>query len=288
MRTFTLVNGNMQTCSITEKELFFHEPTGLGFERSDTYRQVGDRWVRVNRKRKQKTITGSVALLGADPYLSYYNFVQFLQIEPLVLLYRPNNEASPDHPSGVTYRINVDATKLEKGEMERDGYLDCSITFTPTTPWYKYVAISNGTIDSADTLKWGIEWGIDWGPLDEYARGIKAEGAMPSPSRLTIYGPVVNPHWTHYVNGIKFEEGKLAKTITSDQYIVVDSTVDPYLIKLYNSIDNSEVEDLYKYSDFTTKRFITLQNGSNIVSVTDDNSADPTVKLEAFIYYESV
>lgn len=290
MRTFTLVNGKLQSCNITSQDMFFNNPKGLGFERTSSYRQVGDRWVRVNRKRKQQSITGSVALIGADPYLSYFNFVQFIQSEPLTLLYTPNDQAKPTSPSGMTYRMSVDVSKIEKTEMEKEGYLDCNITFVPKTPWYEYRVITNGKVEGQDEdfLKWGITWGIKWGPLDEYSKGIRSVSYTPSPARLTVHGPVNNPYWLHYVNGVPFEDGRINANILENEYLLVDSTVDPYLIQRRSAIDDSVIADLYPNSDFTTKRFITIQNGGNAIKVEGDNDAHPIVKLEAYIYYESV
>jgi hypothetical protein len=97
--------------------------------------------------------------------------------------------------SGVTYRRSVTIRKLDKDEINHDGYLDCSIEFDSLGPWYKYVAISNGTDEVINSLKWGVTWGINWGPLDDYSKGIMSESGIDSPSKLTIFGPVNNPSW---------------------------------------------------------------------------------------------
>lgn len=288
MRTFRLVNGAGESCNITDRQLFFHDPSGLGFNRQLKYRQVGDRFVRVSSKVSQQDITGKVALLGDDPYLSYFNFVQFLNKEPLTLLYTPNDQASASSPSGTTYRRNVNVKKVDKTEMEHQGYLDCSISLTPLTPWYKYVAVSNGNIDTSEVLHWGVTWGVDWGPLNEYERGIVANSSMASPSKITIYGPITNPSWTHYVNGIAKGTGKVLATIDTNEYLLVDCTVDPYRILKVSALNDMVLSDLYEYSDFSTKRFVELQNGVNTLAVSGDNAIDPTVKWEAYIYYESV
>ena len=296
MRTFILINGAGETCNITDKQLFFHGPSGLGFKRTEKFRQVGDRFVLVNRKPSQGQIKGSVAFCSEDPYLAYYNFLQFLSREPLRLAYVPDNTKDPRIASGTTYMRNVTISSVEKTELEREGYLDCSITFNALTPWYKYMAISNGVIDDSDLLKWGVTWGyieddiygIKWGPLDEFSRGIRSESITVSPARLTIYGPLTNPVWTHYVNGYVYETGKLTTSIESNEYLVVDNVSDPYSIKKYRGTDAAELGDLYQYSDFTTSRFINIQNGANTISVTDDEDRKPIVKLEAYIYYESV
>lgn len=289
MRTFTLVNGNNESCDITDRSLFFHDPTGLGFERDTKFRQVGERFVVINKKPKQKSIGGKVALIGEDPYLTYFNFIQFLSQEPLTLFYTPNNAAASGSASGVTYRRKVVVKKVDKTEMEHAGYLDCSIEMVPLEPWYRYKAISNGDIDQSELLRWGVTWGIDWGPLDDFSLGIVSDGAPNSPSRITIYGPVTNPSWRHYVNGQLIEEGKLLDTsVGSSEYILIDNTRDPYTIALYSTVDDSFISDLYDKSDFTTARFINIQNGRNTFAVSDDGAVEPIMKVEAFIYYESV
>ena len=293
MRTFTLVNGDSESCSVTEQQLFLHDVDGLGFERKNTYRQVGDRFVRVNSQPQQKSLTGKVALLGADPYQSYFNFVQFIQKEPLVLYYTPNPDGDPaTNPAAYTYRRNVDVKKLTKSELEHAGYLNCSIELTYLTPWYRYVAISNGINNDEDLLKWGIEWGIEWGPFDEYSKGIRSNSPISSPSRLTIYGPVTNPTWKHYLNGIVVEEGKVSVSLSSSEYLVVDNIGDPYSIVKRSRSNLSLVTDVYSSSDFTTQRFINIQKGINTLVVEgkdgSNNDIKPLVKLEGHIYYESV
>lgn len=291
MRTFTLVNAAGETCNITDTSLFFHDPAGLGFSRDPLYRQVGNRWVIVNKRTQQSSISGRVALVSDDPYLSYFNFVQFVNQEPLTLMYTPNNEASSEVASGVTYRRSVIIKHMSKSELTHEGYLDCDIEFAPLGPWYKYVAISNGTDSVVNSLKWGVTWGINWGPLDDYSNGIRSDSGIDSPSRLTIFGPVANPSWKHYVNGIEFETGKLNNvSIGANEYIVVDKIALPSTIRKYSAVNGEVLEDLYSKSDFTTKRFLTIKSGINTVAVTGEEpgSLEPVVKLEAYIYYESV
>lgn len=291
MRTFALANSAGEYCDITDKKLFFHDVSGLGFSRNSTFRQVGDRWVQVNKKAKQGSISGKVAFLSDDPYFSYFNFVQFISKEPLIIMYKPNDTASSNSVSGITYRRSVTIRKLDKDEINHDGYLDCSIEFDSLGPWYKYVAISNGTDEVINSLKWGVTWGINWGPLDDYSKGIMSESGIDSPSKLTIFGPVNNPSWKHYVNGIVLETGKLNNvSVGSNEYIVVDKQTIPSTIRKYSAVNGEMIEDLYDRSDFSTQRFITIKSGINTVSVTGEEpgSIDPLVKLEAYIYYESV
>lgn len=291
MRIFTLVNSAGESCNITDTSLFFHDPSGLGYSQEPKYRQIGNRWVVVNKKTQQSSISGKVAFVTKDPYLGYFNFVQFISKEPLTLMYTPNDVAASNSPSGITYRRSVIVKRLAKTELKEEGYLDCDVEFAPLGPWYKYVAISNGTDSVVNSLKWGVTWGINWGPLDDYSSGINSDSGIDSPSRLTIFGPVINPSWKHYVNGVEFETGRLNDiSIGSNEYIVVDKIALPSTIKKYSAVNGEVLEDLYNHSDFSTKRFITIKSGVNTVAVSGEEpgSLEPVVKLEAYIYYESV
>lgn len=291
MRYFTLVNSAGEARDITNTSLFFHEISGLGFTKEPTYRQIGNRLLVVNKKTQQESILGKVAFFEDDPYSGYFDFVQFITQEPLTIMYTPDDSSPKDSPSSITYRRSVIVKKLSKKELEQAGYLDCEIELAPLGPWYKYMAISNGTDSVVNSLKWGVTWGINWGPLDDYSNGIRSDSGIDSPSRLTIFGPVVNPSWRHYVNGIIAETGKLNDVeVASNEYIVVDKIALPSTIRKYSAVTGDIVEDLYSKSDFSTKRFITIANGINTVSVTGEEpgSLEPVVKLEAYIYYESV
>lgn len=165
MRTFKLINSNNEVCDITTTNLFFHDPTGLGYARSLDYRRVGRRFVLVSKEAQQKSIGGKVALIGKDPYLAYYNFTQFLTKEPLVLRYTPNNEADPLYSeSGVTYSRDVIVSKVDKTEMNKNGYLDCSIELDALGPWYRNVIIGNalGDNNDDDQLVWGYGYSLEF------------------------------------------------------------------------------------------------------------------------------
>jgi hypothetical protein len=87
------------------------------------------------------------------------------------------------------------------------------------------------------------------------------------------------------------ETGKLNNvSVGSNEYIVIDKQTIPSTIRKYSAVNGEIIEDLYDHSDFSTQRFITIKSGINTVSVTGEEpgSLDPLVKLEAYIYYESV
>lgn len=288
-RSFKLVNGNGETQDITSKTVFFHEPTGLGFTKSNSYYRVGSRYILVDSYPEQIKISGKVALVGDNPYESYFNFVRFCELTPLYLLYTPSPESGEEHYSGRIYRLPVLLTAIEKTELEQQGYLDVSVTFDALSPWFRYMVAENTAEDIR--LPWGIKWGIRFG-TSGFRDGIVSDGSANSPGRLTIYGPISNPHWIHYLNGNPIGEGGFNKNesveISENEMIIIDNTKDPFTI-IKSSKSGEVLEDLYPKSDFMTRRFIFLQPGTNTIVIKDGGGdISNNARLEAYLYYDTV
>lgn len=99
MRKFSLINSKGESYDITTEDAFFHSPEGLGFQRNDTYHQVGSRYILANTSPSQGNITGKLILNSDDPYGDYQNFLDFCD-DDLQLLYE-----------GVGYRRSQYATE---------------------------------------------------------------------------------------------------------------------------------------------------------------------------------
>lgn len=91
MREFALVDGNGEEYSLTVKESFLHDPSGLGFERENTYRQVGERFIKINTSPKQGKIEGTIHFHPESAYDEYQNFVEFAGRDELQLEYKLKN-----------------------------------------------------------------------------------------------------------------------------------------------------------------------------------------------------
>lgn len=86
MRKFSLINSKGESYDITTTDAFFHSPEGLGFQRDDTYYQVGSRFILTNSSPKQGIITGKLVFNTDDPYGDYQKFLDFCD-DNLQLLY---------------------------------------------------------------------------------------------------------------------------------------------------------------------------------------------------------
>ena len=129
---------------------------------------------------------------------------------------------------------------------------------------------------------------------DSVSTGVYAPSSENNSTRLTIYGLSSGDtiEWTQYVDGVEYAVGRINGVVLSpDECLVVDCISVPGSIYKKNLITGTTV-DVYDHSDFSTKRFLELQNGTNTVVVKSVSlvygSFDLNYKWEARITYESV
>ena len=276
MRTFKLINndGTEFDLTVTESLAFLHSVSGLGYEKSDTYKNVGDTYVQTKTSFKQPLIKGTVALSDQQ---KYEELVRFCQITPLKLKYEPI-ERSVFYCRGVVSKIEYDEKKQNAVDL----------TFSPWTPFYKTVSVTTYPDEAEVTGKvYDYTYPFVYNSATVNSVILNLDSALESPCKLTLYGRLTNPEWRHYVNGRLFATGKIIADIEQGNRLVIDTTNGDLSMKVYNP-NNEEVRDMYQASDFSTKRAIYLQRGQNQIAVSDDNSNKTIVIAEGEFRYASV
>lgn len=287
VRQFKLINGYGQEFDITSTDYLFSSPSGLGYDRTESYRQIGNSFVRVNKQPKQGSITGKLIFTPPNAYTKYYDFIQFINVEPLKLQYIPLSSI------GTFYR-DVTVSKIEKSELTKYASLECSITFTCFTPWYRPVIFSPNTFQKAGNL-WPIAWPKQWGQGNTMAIELDSDSFLDSPCRLVIKGEKIsgknsgftNPSWTHYVNGVRFETGAITCSADEGQSLIIDNTSYPYTMKIFDDKGNL-VRDVYSASNFSTERFLSIQNGHNTIAISNEGANQLEIRAEVYLQYETV
>ena len=311
MRYFKLINSSGAMLDITTQQLFFNEVSGLGFDEETSFRHVGEVWWLNTASYRQQVIKGKLlfnCIGGADPYTEYLKFVRFIQKVPLTMLYYPNDL------TGKEYRRTVRVTKLEKSEINQYGVIEENIEFTAYTPWYEIREFKNS---AGEEYSGAWIWGdgnqhpsVAFPPTPagktptrfgaRESRWLSAflESDTPSPAKLIVYGPVVDPVWTHYVNGSVVATGEFLDRVSigDNEALVVDNTSEIGQIKVYSAyVDQngimrlgSPLRDLYQLRNFNTKCFITLRAGENRITLSSSNTGSIRIQLEGHIYNATV
>lgn len=272
MRQFSLINANGETYDLTLKySAFLHSVGGLGAKFDTEFQRIGGHFSLLSYYAAQGKISGSVHLWSEA---EYFSFAKFCQRRPITLLYTRDE---------VTFRRDGIITSISKDETDP---LNANIEFTCQTPFYSVVSVYNeGSVTGGKVYPYVYDY--------EYAESaaqsvtITSDSANESPCRITIYGIAENPTWSHYLNNELIATGKVNATIAADRKLVIDTTVIPYQIHLYD-LQGNFVQDLYQSSDFSTQRFFHLGYGQNVISVSGENVGTIKIGVEGMIEYESV
>lgn len=277
MRQFTLLDKDGVSYDLTEPTTaFFYNVEGLGYSRAIEYQQVGDRYEAVKDNLSQGVINGVIRFRNPNAYKKYFDFVQFCQNSPLRLIYTP--ATTPFYRDGLVTSI----TKTEGA----DGVLSCSIEFSTSSPFYKILYEYNpGVITGGKTYSYEYDYTYSNSVAGTVI--LQNDSYLDSPTKIEIYGYAVNPTWRHYVNNVLVSTGKVNATIEAGNKLVIDTTTNPYSIKQFD-LSNELISDVYQLSDFSTDRFVTLENGRNTISVSHEGSNLLKVGVEARIEYASV
>ena len=115
------------------------------------------------------------------------------------------------------------------------------------------------------------------------------------PTKITIFGPLLNPSWIHRVTPVGGTASEIVGTggfsqsvsVGEDDRLVIDGTAGKYQIYMENS--NGTVTDLYAKRDFGQDCFINFKEGSNQIIVTSTSGTFAThMIVERHIYHATV
>ena len=307
MRYIKLKNSAGVEYDITSKNALFHDIQGLGFSEDGQYKAIGDVWVLNSVSNQQSPISGDICFgYEGDPYGTFNIFANFIRETPLTFLYFPKGL------TGKCYRKRVRVSSLEKGELNEYGVLDCPVEFLPQTPWYEEVSRETKASEAdVDTPGW--VWGgtsptslpLVFEPSSdvtkrrarfrgEYIKFVQLESytSKKNPVRLTLYGPLSNPFWSHYVNGKLVSSGGFAASqnvsVGEHEMLVIDNTDGKYSIKIYREDSDELLRDVYRLRNFNLPCFFYMQSGSNQFVISSSDGRVNKIKAEGHMYYDTV
>jgi len=258
MRQFSLKNNTGEVYRLNSFDNFFHEPSGLGFERNATFQKIGSRYEIIQDGFNQTPIKGQIMFksgVTVSAYNRYLQFRNFLQQIPLTLVYRiPGGEFLLDCVPGA----------VEKSEINSSLGMDVGIELIPLSMWYQDIKKSNNGASVS----------------------IISDSLIESPCCLSFSGVTksnANLSWSQSVGGVTVTSGTLTGvTIASTDTTYVRTDTNPY--QIYKVSSGGTKTDLYGKSNFSTKRFPLLMKGSNTFTV----SGASLITIEGKILYETV
>lgn len=271
MRQFALINAENQKYDLNSLDSFLQEPAGLGMERDIDYEQIGYEYIIIEDILKQKKPTGTICFSGYEEYL---RFAGFIRSRPLTL----------EYTAAETYRLDVAIQQIDKTELEEGG-LNCRIVMESLGTYYKMV-IARNTEEHAGKI-YPYSYPYIYSDFSMGAVKIDADTIMESPVEITIWGPVKNPAWAHWVNGNTVTRGRMRLELAEGRKLVISTRKIPWSIREYD-LNNKMILDRYQDSDFSTERFINIQSGRNQIVFTHEGESNIKILVEAALRYETV
>ncbi len=182
----------------------------------------------------------------------------------------------------VSQTVIVDGKELMDGGIG----LDCEVTLLATGLFYRSVTKYSETVYVGGKI-YPYTYPYSYADVSANTLMIDSDSFADSPCKITIYGPCENPVWKHYVNNELYATGAYNGILRADHKLVIDTTRVPYSIT-EQGVSGEVIADRYQACDFTTKRFILLQNGTNRISLSHDGLNSVDMMVEAKISYETV
>lgn len=280
MRSLVLINGKGDRYDLLSAEA---SPTfqldGLGYSDSTEFARVGKKYIPLEDKMEQGQLSFTLLFWNSSDN-SYKEFVKIARRNPLTILY--------ENDAGMFY-IPCRFRSIEK--IDKLGYdkYGCPVSFALTGNPYKIMLAYNkgetGVGKNYGTFGYTYDYTYSNDILNAVI--ISSDSLVESSCVLTLYGELINPVWRHYVDGVYYESGAYNGTIPEGHTLVIDSKTVPHSITEYDSAGNL-VADRYSLCDFSTERFMNVNEGENRYSISHDGSSSVKMKVEAYIEYEAV
>lgn len=280
MKRLILINGKGKKYDLLDTN---SSPTfqvdGLGFSDETNFARIGNSFLPLEEITAQGTLEMSFLFMDSADH-KYQNFTKFARYNPLTILYE--NEKG-------TYYFPCRLRTISKVDKKGFNIYGCSASFILTGRPYEVISGFN-----SGEVSLGKNYGLNGYTYNyTYSNDImntvilNSNSLVESSCIITIYGEVINPVWRHYSENKLVESGAYDGTIPDGHYLVVDSRSFPYSIIEYDGSGNV-VADRYQLCDFSTERFMKINEGSNRYSISHDGINAVKMKVEAYVEYETV
>lgn len=260
MRKFKLINSLGAEWDLTAKQSWFQNPSGLGLSRSISSIPAGYDWIETEKRLEQQKVSGDIVFRG---YAVYSEFIRFCSFSPLTLCYKPLDK--------WYYRAcqlgRIGKTEINFGNR---GLL-CPVDFVCFSAWYDRITANKTQLDETAGKIYPYTYPYTYAERSSGVAEINNTAVIPSPCKLHIRGPVVNPSWAMVVGGVVVTTGKVITTIPDGNKLVVDASPATMEIGEYTA-NNAFIQSLYGQSDFSTQRFLIAPPGACKITFSHDGA----------------
>ncbi len=251
-------------------ECFFNLPEGLGLGYDISYSRVGDNFVPTQSFLQQKQITGTIIFLK-DYYKNYQEFVNFVA--------KNNNELKLIYILETEYVIDVDVTNISKGDSKGFKHLECSVTFTTKSTYYRKIPLKYVIDNSVVQNRFPSRWNVTINDSVEGQVDIEIKGTNQSAFSMIINGASSRPA-IKIISNDTVREINFNVDISSTQKLYYSTSDNDTYCYIQNQ--DGSIENIIDKLDYRNNNFPKLQAGLNTIKGININEASITV-LDSYV-----
>lgn len=249
VREFKLINEKGQEYSLMDIHNYclLTEPTGLGYQYSTEYEQLGNTFIANLRRIERGQIAGIVNFLNYD---NYKNFVDFIEsAETLKISYK-----IPLENGYKEYFKDINIQSLTKTQIQTNGIISENIIFDCLSLWYEETTAIYSMEKQENEIRWDFEWDSKFVDYDTRSLNYINEGHVEAPILVEMVGHLIKPQIELYI------EGQLYQTVA------FNIEIQEYEKLLYGTKEN----DFYIYKQNTDGTLESLFN-LDVINFENDN-----------------
>lgn len=262
-------------------KLFLYDISGLGYEETITYEQIGDNFIPINKKRIQNTITGTIEFddKSYDEYFKFSNFIY--NSKNLKLIYVPKLT------NRIEFYRDIDFIKIGKGEEDKFNILSCPIILKTKSLWYKKEDIIVSFVETDNEVRWDFKWDSIFIDYNNKSIIYENKGHTESALQILMGGYIKNPTITVYQDNEKIYELKIEIEIKEYEKFLFSSKDGELYIKKQNT--DGTYENLFNspYIDVKNINIFKLPRGVSNLQIHADNDIN-NARISILEFYKTV
>lgn len=278
-RKFSLKNSIGNTIDLNGDNYFAYSPEGLGVSFSNTYYGANANFIKDSSSLNQQQFKINILFAPNDgkSYKKYYDFIKFLNYQPLVLSYSIDNVG--------TFERQCQLSELTKAEVNEWDVIDEPIVLDYITPWYQWIEMKSATYEDEDiqgdgkiykNVNVGLNNGFyvysytyeeDRTPKTYFLLNndsLYFDTSTASPIEITIKAgseSIIYPEWRIIADSAVVQNDRYYITMPPYSKLIISSDPQNQRAELITS--DNVITNVYQYQDMTKTNFVTAPLGES-------------------------
>ena len=283
VREFKLVNEKGQEYSLMDIQNYclLTEPSGLGYEYSTEYEQLGNTFITNLRRIEQGQISGVVNFLNYDNYKKLIDFIE--QSESLKFSYKV-----PLKNGIKEYFKDIQIRDISKTEIQPNSVISETITFDCLSLWYEERSTTFTIEPKEDDLRWDFKWDSRFAGYDSRKLTFVNQGHVEAPVLVEIDGSLANPQIDLYIEGQLYQSVKFTTNVEAYEKFLYGTKENDFYINKQNTDGTLTSLKSLDVIDFNNDNVIRIPKNKSCEIVLSADSGVTNAKVTILVYYKAI